>query len=147
VDASITDPTMRSILTEAYHSNAVFMLSLRDQKFANRQTASYLRRRVTVNMGRLINHYLDSIALMEKDEWWDVESLRAARAEAYLSLAEVYIIRCRGKIDTFYIGDKVVIFSANPKILLRLRELLKQDQWNNEEKYARMKLLALFIGE
>lgn len=146
VDASVTDPTMKSLLTEAFHCGAVFMLSLRDQKFATRQIVFYLRCRVTVFMGRLINHYLDSIALMEKDEWWDVEALRAGRVQAYLSLAVVYMIRCRAKVDTFHIGDNVAIFSANSKILSRLRELLEQDQWNDEERYARMKLMALFVG-
>jgi hypothetical protein len=56
------------------------------------------------------------------------------------------MIRCREKIDAFYIGDKVAVFSANPKILSRLRELLEQDQWNNEEQYAKMKLMALLVG-
>lgn len=146
VDASVAAPIMRSIMTEAAHCLAVFVLTRKDETFAVAKIFVYLRCRVTVCIGRLINHYLDSVALMERDKWQNIDGLRVARVEAYISLAQAYVMRRRAGIDSFRMGDNVTIFNANPQILIRIRELLEQDEWNDEERYGRMKLSALFVG-
>lgn len=146
IDDSIVDPVMREMMTHLHHLNSVFRLSYQNQDFANRQTILYMRCRVVVVLGRLVNHYLDSVSVMENGDWRRPDLVRAARVEAYTSLSQIFLLRCKGKLDTFHIGDKVAIFSANPRILRRVQELLEQDEWNTEQQYARMKLSALFAG-
>lgn len=147
IDTSVTNPVMRSILTEVSHCSTVFALTLRDQAFATRETIFYLRCRVSVCMGRLVNHYVDSVTLLERNQRRNVHVLRAAKVEAYMSLALLFMIRCRTKIDTWPDNiDRVAIFSANREILGKLRCLLGRDEGNSERQYARIKLAALFVG-
>lgn len=99
-----------------------------------------------VVLGRLINHYLDSVYVMENGDWQHLDQVRGARVEACTSLSQIYLIRCKGKLDTLSVGDNIRLFKANPRILRRLRNLLEQDEWNLDQHYALMKLPALFVG-
>jgi hypothetical protein len=146
VDASITDPRIRAIFSEARYCRNV-SLQVAKAKPANNQASWGFGCRTIACVGRIVNYYLDSKEFMDKCEnFSDTDGLTTARAEAYTMLALLYLIRCEAKMDIFQIGDKDTIFQANPKILGTLLGLLKEDEFNANEKYARLKLFALFVG-
>ena len=125
IDSSILDPAMADMMPHLHHLNAVFHTN---QDFANTQTIINVRCCVGSVSGRLINHYLDSVAVMGDGDWRRPDLARAARVEAYTSLAQMYLLCCKGKLDIFHIGDNVEIFKANPRILRRFQDLLDQDE-------------------
>jgi len=94
-------------------------------------------------VGGTVNRYLDSRDLIRKQEGLDQTSLKSAQAEAYASLALLYLVRCEARMEAFQIGAKDTIFRANLLILTRMKELLEMDA---KTQHSRMKLFALFVG-
>lgn len=142
-DVSIGNSNIRSLILEAKYCRDLTLLMAQDETLAYNQMNWYLGCRTMACVGKTTNHYLDSRLLMEKQEMIDRAGAGAARTEAYVSLALLYMLRCEAKMNTFQIGDKDAIFRADPLIRKQMRGLLESIR---KRQSSRAKLFALFVG-
>jgi hypothetical protein len=147
VDVSMKSLSMRAIIMEANHCSAIalLMLASKDRIYTDNQTTFRFGCRRLACIGTIINHYVDSRETMKRSKN-DLNTLRYARMEAQICLALLYLMRREAKMDSFWIGAKFAVFSENSNILLSLQDLLRQDGWNGEARYARVELFVLFVG-
>lgn len=150
VDASITSPSLKAIVTEANHCSAVALLTSKStaQIYTDNQLTYRFGCRRLACIGTIINRYIDSREIMRRNKRNKLNYLlpEETRLEAQICLALLYLMRREAKMDTFWIGAKFAVFSENCNILLSLKELLQQDEGNVDVGYVRVRLFALFVG-
>ena len=147
VDASIRSSSMRAIIAEANSCSAIALLTSKDKhESSDNQATFHFGCRRLACMGTIINHYIDSRGRIRQMSSKDLEAMRNARMEAQVCLALLYLMRHEAKMDMFWIKNSFGVFTENRNILSSLQDLLQEDEFWDQEVYARARLFALFVG-
>lgn len=148
-----SNPSLKKTMRICKHNCLSLLLALKDKAYADAKVVFYGRFYTTLCMGRLVNHYLDAVALLnEHSSNWIVEKnpINPARMSAYLSLAVILILRCLTRIDNVKISGNITIFNANMLLMHRLKEtLMVVDGYPRSDligEFAGSRLFALFVG-
>lgn len=153
LDPSINDDTLRSVLTILRRGHDMYIFNLANPMPKEVHAGEYMRSIVANGMCRLLNHYLDNVAVIEKlvgQNTLTGRQITHARVQTIVSLALFYWGRFVSITDSVVIGTGKAVFCSNPGILTRLRKAygdydtltLKAEKI----PYSRQALFAVYVG-
>lgn len=153
LDTTVDDAQLKNIFANMRHRNGVGAVVFADSRFQTEAVVSYLKSGAVVAMGQALNHYFDSVMILDECKSQNVlisEQATRARVQSALSLALLYWTRVISRSDSVIISEHKVVFAASLGLLRRLRSACADyDTFSSADtakRYSRCMLWALYIG-
>jgi hypothetical protein len=124
MDSSICGMSVCRAFINTRRCLSVFLLGLKDAKYASPAHLFYMRYLVTAAINDLLHCFVDA----------------RSRVEAYASLAGIVFIRTTAGIDRVHVCGDFYLWDVNDMLLERMKVLIEV------EGYPRVKLWALYVG-